>query len=409
MQFYVNDKKVFAPSAETRSKLAATLVNLRTIYTECMGRFVGNGYYVVQVVAQTHTATIDKNSTHIVSVKKNITLWWRGSSVVLSMNGEPDRLSVTKTRMIDECANMLNGEVVIRVWHLDKNEQLTVYKLWEVDEYRKVLVEDEALTKKARRYYESEKAPQSLAQFCAAALKVPVQIPKYRLRFVDVVKKPTCAVTYCLPKGQNTYVQAEYNPELHEAAMQLVPPKVDLLVGTVEGAFGVYEPTFASIVPELARVGVLWLEQPDLHTKLCYVQAGNGPAADFDLEHWNKMVSALRILKDEMSNTRVPMWLSSDYYSVLNDFADRGSSIGLLCNDCDKINAILEDFREAFPKHANFSTDVFAVCDLDERDYVRARERGSVIVTDNTRRYTDMPGVVHTPKFFAALRNVKKR
>ena len=38
-----------------------------------------------------------------------------------------------------------------------------------------------------------------------------------------------------------------------------------------------------------------------------------------------------------------------------------------------------------------------------------SRAQGTVIVTDNTRRYTDMPGVVHTPKFFAALRNVKKR
>ena len=42
-------------------------------------------------------------------------------------------------------------------------------------------------------------------------------------------------------------------------------------------------------------------------------------------------------------------------------------------------------------------------------DYIRARAQCTVIVTDNTRRYTDMPGVVHTPKFFAALRNVKKR
>ena len=43
MQFYVNDKKVFAPSAETRSKLAAILVNLRTIYTECMGDLLATG------------------------------------------------------------------------------------------------------------------------------------------------------------------------------------------------------------------------------------------------------------------------------------------------------------------------------------------------------------------------------
>lgn len=47
--------------------------------------------------------------------------------------------------------------------------------------------------------------------------------------------------------------------------------------------------------------------------------------------------------------------------------------------------------------------------EFDEGDYIRARAQGTVIVTDNTRRYTDMPGVVHTPKFFAALRNVKKR
>ena len=57
----------------------------------------------------------------------------------------------------------------------------------------------------------------------------------------------------------------------------------------------------------------------------------------------------------------------------------------------------------------NLRIDLFAVCDLDEGDYIRARAQGTVIVTDNTRRYTDMPGVVHTPKFFAALRNVKKR
>lgn len=142
---------------------------------------------------------------------------------------------------------------------------------------------------------------------------------------------------------------------------------------------------------------------------LCKTAVQDILAAYFDLEHWNKMVSALRILKDEMSNTRVPMWLSSDYYSVLNDFADRGSSIGLLCDDCDKINAIREDFCAAFPKHDDLRIDLFAVCDLDEGDYIRARAQGTVIVTDNTRRYTDMPGVVHSPKFFAALRNVKKR